>query len=1028
MPSSYHAFISYSHAADGKLAPYLQRALQKFAKPWYRRQALRIFRDQTSLSVNPGLWTSIVTALDSAQYFIYLASPEAAQSSWVQKEVAYWREHRPEQPILLVLTEGQLAWDNALGKFDASQSTALTTDLLDYYAEEPLYLDLRWARQQEHLSLSHPQFREAVAELGSTLHGCAKDALIGEEVRQHRRTMRLAWSAAGLLLALTIAAAAGAWMAIEKARIARSQTEIAVKQRSVAERERSVALAGRLASDSTLLRRDRPEDLSLSVLLAIESLREHRSVEGKRALRAGLRLLPEQIAVAQHDGGINSIVFSPDGQYLAIASDDGTAQVLDAGSALVRQALEHDPKGGKPDVSAGGGFSWRAHGHAARVLALAFTVDGEKLVTANEDGKLRIWRVGASEPSVVLQHEGKVVSIAIHANGRYLATGSGDGTARLWDLESESEIARATHREEVRTVAFSPDGRYLAAISTAGGIDLWDLNEDLERVSWSSGGYAGLGLAFSPDSTRLATIADNAATLWSLADQTSLLRVEHHDYAGDAAMDHFTWLEDIAFSPDGRYFATAGRDSTARVWDAASGQQVMRLAHQSSVTRVVFSPDGQTLLTASHDATARLWGVPSGVEQLRSVHAGSVFAVAFSPDGQRIASGDGIGDVRIWGGHPGDQLVRLPHHSDVTGVAYSGDGRSIASVDGQGDIRFWDALGNALGDPVHPAFGRAERLLFSAGGQRLVAKRSSETWLLDAPGGANAIQVTGWRDVNKVVISKRYIAGIAPGGSEVRVFSADSGQLAQRLPMEKRVSDLTLSSDGKFLVTVASKGLIEVYTLPVGQRIARLGAAAGRLHSVAISPTGDLLATATATATDSVIVIFDLPAGTKRQVLSADQEIKALWFSPHGDKLIALAYDTVSIIDARTGVLVGRLQHQGEIRAHELGRWRGIATSPTNDVVATLSDGTARIWSLADGAQLGEVGDGNIRVVTFSPDGRWVLTGDTANLGVVWKWRAADLIDTACERIGRDLSESEWGKYFGQRPWRATCSRLPQPK
>jgi len=444
--------------------------------------------------------------------------------------------------------------------------------------------------------------------------------------------------------------------------------------------------------------------------------------------------------------------------------------------------------------------------------------------------------------------------------------------------------------------------------------------------------------------------------------------------------------------------------------------------HQSSVMRVVFSPDGQALLTASRDATARLWEIPSAVERLRSVHTGSVFAVAFSPDGQRIASGDNTGGIRIWGGQPGDQIIRLPQRGDVVSVAYSRDGRSIASVDRQGDIRLWDALGSAFGDPIHPAFGRAEWMLFSADGQRLVAQRSNETWLLDAPSGANEIQVTGWRDVNDVVINEQYIVGVAPGGGEIRVFSTDSGQLVQRLPMEERVSDLNLSSDGKFLVTVASAGPVEVYALPGGNRIMRLSTTAQRPQPVAVSPMGDLLATAT----NNVIVIADLPAGTERRVLSADQEIRALWFSPHGDKLIALAYDRVSIFDTHTGMLVGQLQHQGEIRARALGHWRGIAISRTNDVIATLSDGKARIWSLADGAQLGEVGDGNITAVTFSPDGRWVLTGDTANLGVIWRWRAEDLIDTACERIGRDINESEWGKYFGQTAWRATCSQTPQ--
>src|SRR5687767_3434283 len=89
-PKAYRAFISYSHAKDIKVAAALQAALQTFAKPWYRLRTMRVFRDQTSLSASPELWPAIETALDQAEWFILIASPQSAQSSWVQKEVQWW--------------------------------------------------------------------------------------------------------------------------------------------------------------------------------------------------------------------------------------------------------------------------------------------------------------------------------------------------------------------------------------------------------------------------------------------------------------------------------------------------------------------------------------------------------------------------------------------------------------------------------------------------------------------------------------------------------------------------------------------------------------------------------------------------------------------------------------------------------------------------------------------------------------------------------------------------------------------------
>ena len=105
------AFISYSHSADGKLAPSLQTALEIFAKPWYKMRNFRVFRDEASLSANPHLWTNIQKALEESKYLIYMASPTSAASKWVKKEIEFWLEHKSLDKLLIVLTEGEISWD-----------------------------------------------------------------------------------------------------------------------------------------------------------------------------------------------------------------------------------------------------------------------------------------------------------------------------------------------------------------------------------------------------------------------------------------------------------------------------------------------------------------------------------------------------------------------------------------------------------------------------------------------------------------------------------------------------------------------------------------------------------------------------------------------------------------------------------------------------------------------------------------------------------------------------------------------------
>ena len=244
---NYDAFISYSHSADGKLAPAVQSGLQRLARPWYRRRALRVFRDETGLSVNPHLWGSIEKALDESRYFVLLASPTAAQSPWVGREIEHWLATKSPETVLPVLTEGTLAWDAAHGDFDVAMSSALPAALVGVFAEEPKYLDLRWARDESQLDLRNSMFRSQVAALAAPLHGIDKEDLEGEDVRLHRRAMRLAWTAAFALVVLTMAAVTTSIFAVNAAAAARRSERRAVQQQHRADHEATLASAARLA-------------------------------------------------------------------------------------------------------------------------------------------------------------------------------------------------------------------------------------------------------------------------------------------------------------------------------------------------------------------------------------------------------------------------------------------------------------------------------------------------------------------------------------------------------------------------------------------------------------------------------------------------------------------------------------------------------------------------------------------------------------------------------------------------------------
>lgn len=99
-------FDSYSHRLDRGLAPAVQTGLQRLAKPWFRRYALRVFRDSTDLGASPSLWFSVRRALVRSKHFILLASPQAAASTWVQREVRLSLRLNGMQRMYVAITGG----------------------------------------------------------------------------------------------------------------------------------------------------------------------------------------------------------------------------------------------------------------------------------------------------------------------------------------------------------------------------------------------------------------------------------------------------------------------------------------------------------------------------------------------------------------------------------------------------------------------------------------------------------------------------------------------------------------------------------------------------------------------------------------------------------------------------------------------------------------------------------------------------------------------------------------------------------
>lgn len=156
------------------------------------------------------------------------------------------------------------------------------------------------------------------------------------------------------------------------------------------------------------------------------------------------------------------------------------------------------------------------------------------------------------------------------------------------------------------------------------------------------------GSAFSPDGLRIVTGSrDKTARAWDAATGQRLVVLRGHERSKlglPEIFSHRGYVWFAAFSPNGLRIVTGSEHKTARVWDAATGKELVVLGgHEGFVMSAAFSPDGLSIVTASYDKTARIWDAASGrqIAVLRG-HEDTVSSVAFSPDGSRVATVRGI--------------------------------------------------------------------------------------------------------------------------------------------------------------------------------------------------------------------------------------------------------------------------------------------------------------------------------------------------------------------------------------------------
>ena len=807
----YDGFISYSHAADGRFAPALQRGLQRLAKPWNHRRALNIFRDETGLSTNPHLWSAIEAALNTSEWFLLLASPEAAQSEWVNKELDHWLATKSPDRILPVVTDGTWTWNPARGV----EGTAVPAALRDAFGDEPRHLDLRWARNETDLDLRNSRFRSAVADLAAPMHGIPKDELEGEDVRQHKRSRRLARGGVTVLVLLVV--------------VALVTTGFAVVQRDHATDSERVADARRLAAQALATVGTDP---GTAYLAAIEARRLDESVETRSAL---LNVVQQTDHLDHLFGGVprgkDISGLDADGRTLALTDGSGRVELVDVATRRASVAFATGQRGN---------------------IVVVFAPGDRELATLAEDGTVRLWDHNGHSRSDALSTFASVLAGSFSPDGRLLATEGGDGAVTLWDGANGDQLAELPKVVIAGAdIDFSADGRLLAiAGAPSVVIDLATKATVLQTTVQNL--YPDHAVALSPDGTLLATSSDQTRSveLWDVRTQRKLQT--HLGVPAGASVGV------LAFSTDGTVLAGGMGVGSLTRWSVATGQVIGEPieGNADAVTAIRFGRDPAHVTTSSQSGVA-VWNLgASGLSQARSVGSTRLDDVQYSRDGRSIVVAQRDGNVALLDARNLHvrRTVRVGAFDVFSGawIGLHANGRFLTEAIGGALVDFDLKTQRRVHRPLRLArstfgFALSPRADLAAaideiGNLKLVnLKRWNVQWLIE-PGRDSASTTAFSPDA-------RHLAFGTTGG-EIRLLDTRLNRRHPLVPgrntllrtLPSAVEALAFTPDGDDVIAGSVDGKVRVIDVSTGKEIgAPLVGQNVRVAGLKVSPDGKLL-------------------------------------------------------------------------------------------------------------------------------------------------------------------------------------------
>jgi WD40 repeat protein len=588
------------------------------------------------------------------------------------------------------------------------------------------------------------------------------------------------------------------------------------------------------------------------------------------------------------------------------------------------------------------------------VIALAFSPNGQTLVTSDDRGWVYLWRVADSTQLLAFQaHSEWIFGLVFSPDGKTLITGSLDRTLKRWDSQAGHCLQTIqVHTGGISAVAFSTDGTRWASSSSDHTINLFsESGEHLQTLIGHSDIVRTIAFATEGDRHLLASGSfDQTIRIWDVETGTCLKVLSN-----SCAVLSLIWLLNPGLSEGDRanlgQLVTGSDDGTIKLWDWQTATWIGLEGHTDGIWSLAVSPDGQTLTSGSGDRTLKCWDVQTGhlLRTLRG-HHNRIWSVAVSPDGHKIASGSEDKTLKLWDSQSG-QCLRTLHgyHNTTFPIAIFSHATSVFTLltfSQDHQVRFWDlqtghcqkTLPLPPQDIFHAALSPNAQILASSGLDHTIR-------LYDLQQGTRLHRLQGhtaWIRFVAFHPTQPWIAS-ASGDRTLRLWHIHTGDCLQVLEGHQNpVQSLAFSPNGCLLASTSWDATVRLWNLENQFCLRILTGHTSRLGFCAFSPDGTVLVSG---GQDQTLRLWQVETGDCLQVWDAHQgSIAAIAFHPQGYCFASASLDgTVKLWDIQSGTCLQTLIEQIDYN-------NALLFSPDGRLLSVGScNGTCTIFDLETG-------------------------------------------------------------------------------